>query len=65
MSLAELTFTIFTQRLCIREVTIEDAAFILELFNTPDWLRFIGDRQIHTLSDAEKYIQGIQKKEKK
>jgi len=63
MSLAELTFPIFTQRLYIRDVAIEDAAFILELFNTPDWLRFIGHRQIHTLSDAEKYIQGIQKKE--
>jgi len=63
MSLAELTFPIFTQRLGLRDVAIEDAGFILELFNTPDWLRFIGDRQIHTLSDAEKYIQGIQKKE--
>ena len=60
MSLAELTFPIFTQRLCVRDVTIEDAAFILELFNSPGWLQFIGDRQIHTLSDAEKYIQGIQ-----
>ena len=60
MSLAELTFPIFTHRLCVRDVAIEDAAFILELFNTPDWLQFIGDRQIHTLSDAEKYIQGIQ-----
>jgi RimJ/RimL family protein N-acetyltransferase len=60
MSLAELTFPIFTQRLCIRDVAIEDAAFILDLFNSPGWLQFIGDRQIHTLSDAEKYIQGIQ-----
>jgi len=60
MSLAELTFPIFTQRLGLRDVAIEDASFILELFNTPEWLRFIGDRQIHTLSDAEKYIQGIQ-----
>ena len=60
MSLAELTFPIFTQRLWLRDVTLEDAAFFLELFNSPGWLRFIGDRQIHTLSDAEKYIQGIQ-----
>jgi RimJ/RimL family protein N-acetyltransferase len=60
MSLAELTFPIFTQRLGLRDVAIEDAAFILDLFNSPGWLQFIGDRQIHTLSDAEKYIQGIQ-----
>jgi RimJ/RimL family protein N-acetyltransferase len=25
--------------------------------NDPDWLRFIGDRGVHTLADAENYIR--------
>ena len=46
-----------TDRLCIRRTTIEDAAFICELLNTESWLRFIGDRQVHSISDAKTYIQ--------
>lgn len=45
-----------TDRLIIRWLTIEDAAFILELVNDPSWLRFIGDRGVRTLEDARNYI---------
>ena len=45
-----------TERLSLRWLTAEDAAFILELVNDPDWLRFIGDRGVRTLEDARGYI---------
>lgn len=45
-----------TDRLIIRWLTVEDAAFILELVNDPSWLRFIGDRGVRTLEDARNYI---------
>ena len=45
-----------TERLIIRKLNVDDAAFIFELVNDPDWLRFIGDRGVRTLEDAGKYI---------
>jgi RimJ/RimL family protein N-acetyltransferase len=45
-----------TSRLRLREFTEGDAAFILELVNEPAWLRFIGDRNVHSLEDARVYI---------
>ena len=45
-----------TRRLRLREIDAGDAAFILELVNDPDWLRFIGDRGVRTLEDARGYI---------
>ena len=45
-----------TERLVLRELTADDAAFILELVNEPAWLRFIGDRKVHSLEDARAYI---------
>jgi ribosomal-protein-alanine N-acetyltransferase len=47
-----------TDRLILRELTVEDAPFVLELVNDPDWLRFIGDRSIRTLGEAGAYILG-------
>jgi RimJ/RimL family protein N-acetyltransferase len=45
-----------TDRLTIRRLTIDDAPFILELLNDPAFLRFIGDKGVRTLADAEQYI---------
>jgi len=45
-----------TERLILREFTLEDAAFILELLNTPTWLQFIGDRNVHSIEDAKNYL---------
>jgi ribosomal-protein-alanine N-acetyltransferase len=39
-----------------REFDTCDAAFILELLNTPGWLQFIGDRNIRNLEDAHNYL---------
>jgi RimJ/RimL family protein N-acetyltransferase len=45
-----------TARLRLRPLTPDDAAFILELVNDPDWIRFIGDRKVRNLDDARAYI---------
>ena len=45
-----------TERLSLRWLSAEDAAFILGLLNEPSWLRFIGDKNVHSLDDARAYI---------
>ena len=45
-----------TERLTITEMLEADAAFMLELLNSPAWLKYIGDRGVRTLEDAERYI---------
>jgi RimJ/RimL family protein N-acetyltransferase len=45
-----------TARLALRQLTTDDAAFILELVNDPAWIAFIGDRGVHNLDDAGAYI---------
>lgn len=46
-----------TERLILREFSLNDAPFILELVNDPSWLQFIGDRDVHTLTEARLYLQ--------
>jgi RimJ/RimL family protein N-acetyltransferase len=45
-----------TERLFIRQLDLSDASFMLELVNTPAWLQYIGDRNLHTIEDAERYL---------
>src|SRR5262245_51998217 len=45
-----------TARLRLRELTSEDAAFIYELVNEPAWIQWLGDRNVHSLDDARRYI---------
>ena len=45
-----------TDRLLLRQLTIDDAEFILELLNEPSFLHFIGDKGVRTLEDAREYI---------
>lgn len=45
-----------TERLLLRQFSIEDADFILELLNEPSFIRNIGDRGIRTTADAHSYI---------
>lgn len=46
-----------TERLVIRWMSIDDAAFIRTLVNEPSWLHFIGDRGVRTIEDAQAYIR--------
>ncbi len=46
-----------TVRLYLKSVDTEDAPFILELLNTPKWIRFIGDRNVKDLVGSTEYIE--------
>ncbi|MFD1314044.1 GNAT family N-acetyltransferase [Namhaeicola litoreus] len=46
-----------TERLYLRPTNKEDADFILELMNTPKWMKFIGDRNVKSKEAAEAYIE--------
>jgi [ribosomal protein S5]-alanine N-acetyltransferase len=46
-----------TARLRIRDLTLDDAAFILELVNEPAFLANIGDKGLQTLDDARRYLR--------
>lgn len=45
-----------TDRLTLRQLTFDDAAFILELLNEPAWIQNIGDRNVRSTDDARGYI---------
>ena len=49
--------TFETERLILKPTDKNDAAFILQLLNTPKWIAFIGDRNVTTVNDAEMYIE--------
>lgn len=46
-----------TPRLILRELTVSDAAFMLELLNDDAFIRYIGDRGVRTDEEARKYLQ--------
>ena len=45
-----------TERLSITEFGLEDAAFVLELLNEPDFIRYIADRGVRDVAGAQKYL---------
>jgi len=46
-----------TARLALSELTLSDAAFTLALLNEPDFHRYIGDKGLRAISDAERYLR--------
>ena len=48
-----------TERLIVREITLEDAPFVVELLNTEAFLVKIGDRGVHTLEQAQQKINSF------
>jgi RimJ/RimL family protein N-acetyltransferase len=50
---------ITTDRLLLRFIAMEDTEFIISLVNTEGWLTFIGDRNVHTQSEARAYIEKL------
>jgi RimJ/RimL family protein N-acetyltransferase len=42
--------------LALRQLELSDAAFILELLNEVEFLRFIGDKGVRDLDNAREYI---------
>ena len=45
-----------TERLILRQLTLDDDEFIFELLNDPSFIQNIGDRHIRTMDDARAYI---------
>ncbi|MBV6879453.1 GNAT family N-acetyltransferase [Epilithonimonas ginsengisoli] len=45
-----------TERLILKPAALEDADFFLKLYNLPSFIKFIGDKNLRTKEDAEKYI---------
>ena len=45
-----------TTRLTLTCLNEDDVLFIFELLNSPSWLKYIGDRGIKNLEDANNYI---------
>mgnify|MGYP003629872517 FL=1 len=45
-----------TNRLQLSEFQINDSNFILKLVNSQNWIKYIGDRGITTIKDAENYL---------
>ena len=46
-----------TERLVLRRLCLDDAAFILKLLNEPSFLHFIGDKGVRSLDDARAYLR--------
>lgn len=46
-----------TQRLVLQPMEEKDAPFLLALLNSPKWLQYIGDRNVHTEAEAAAYIK--------
>lgn len=45
-----------TARLTLSEFTQKDAPLMLALLNDPDFVRNVGDRDVHSIDDAARYI---------
>jgi RimJ/RimL family protein N-acetyltransferase len=45
-----------TENLTVRQLNPGDVDFIVELLNTPGWLKYIGDRNVRTTEEAIAYL---------
>lgn len=45
-----------TERLEFHQLSLKDVDFIIDLLNSPGWLKYIGDRGIKTQADAIDYL---------
>ncbi len=51
--------TIETERLKLRPIAQQDAAFMVQLLNSKAWLKYIGDRNVSNKEEAKHYIRHI------
>ncbi len=52
-----MNYILETEKLRLRELTMNDTTFIIELVNSVGWLKFIGDRNIKTDEQAKVYLE--------
>ncbi len=48
-----------SERLIIREARVEDAPFYFELYNDPDWIKYIKDKGLRTLEQTKEYLEKV------
>lgn len=46
-----------TERLNMNLASLDDADFFITLFNSPGWIKYIGDRNVHTTQESIEYIK--------
>lgn len=46
-----------TERLRISKITLKDAPFFLELLNSPNFIKYIGDKKLTTIKGVENYLE--------
>ncbi|MGJ8745280.1 GNAT family N-acetyltransferase [Polaribacter sp.] len=49
-----------SKRLIIRDIKISDASFYFKLFNDPDWIRFISDKNLKSVDETARYLEKMQ-----
>jgi RimJ/RimL family protein N-acetyltransferase len=52
-----MKYILATQNLRLREFTLDDTAFVIELLNTEGWLKFVGNRHVQTHEQAKAYLE--------
>jgi RimJ/RimL family protein N-acetyltransferase len=52
-----MKYILATENLRLREFTLNDIDFIIELLNTEGWLKYIGDRHVKTPEQAKNYLE--------
>lgn len=45
-----------TERLTLDSLRVRDAGFFIRLINSPPWIRYIGDRNVHSEAEAATYL---------
>lgn len=48
--------TLKSTRITLEKINIHDAEFMIKLYNSASYIKYIGERNINTIPDAETYI---------
>ena len=46
-----------SDRLIIKDATVEEASFYFELFNDPDWITYINDKGLRSVEQTKTYLE--------
>lgn len=51
-----MTIVCETERLIVRHFTLDDSEFIIKLLNEESFIRYIADKNVRSVADAENYL---------
>ena len=55
--MSDLGWSLQTERLLLRRVTLGDAGLMLAIWNDPAFVRYVGDRGIRTIAEAQEALK--------